>query len=43
MFRGAIWVFAILFIFIAACILPWWFFPTMIVGGLLWWYISDLR
>ena len=31
MFLGAIIVFCILFIFLAACILPWWFFPVVIV------------
>ena len=31
MFQGALIVFAIFFIIIAACILPWWFLPGLIV------------
>lgn len=43
MYQGALIVFSILFIFIAATLLPWWFFPAMFVGGFIWWYIKYFR
>ena len=43
MFEGALIVFAILLIFIGAALLPWWVFPAMIVGALIWWYLEYWR
>lgn len=36
MFQGAIIVFCLLVIFIAACLLPWWFFPAFFLVGIIW-------
>jgi len=35
-----LYVWCAILIFIAACLLPWWFFPTMIVGGLIWFWFE---
>jgi hypothetical protein len=35
MFKGAIIIFSLLIIFMAACIMPWWFLPLCIVAGIL--------
>ena len=36
-------IFALLIIFIAACITPWWFIPTLIVVSILWAFLSPLK
>ena len=36
MFEGAIIIFCLLILFIAACIMPWWFLPLGIIVGILW-------
>ena len=36
MITGALIVFSLLVIFIAACLLPWWFLPVCFVVGFLW-------
>ncbi len=33
-------VWAILIIWIAACILPWWFLPAVVVVGIVWSFID---
>lgn len=33
-------VWALLIIWIAACILPWWFLPAVFVAGLVWSFID---
>ena len=33
-------VWCILLIFIAACILPWWFLPAVFVTGVLWTFMN---
>lgn len=43
MFQGAIIVFCLLIIFIAACIMPWWFIPAMILGGILFFLVSPKK
>ncbi len=35
MFTGALIVFSLLVIFIAACLLPWWFIPVCIIATLI--------
>ena len=35
MFQGALIVFSLLIIFIAACITPWWFLPVCFLAGIL--------
>ena len=35
MFTGALIVFGLLAIFIAACILPWWFIPACIIATII--------
>ena len=35
MFTGALIVFSLLVIFIAACLLPWWFIPACIIATII--------
>ena len=36
------WIFIILIIFIAICITPWWFVPSIVVGTLVYqWIFGD--
>lgn len=35
-----LYVWCIILIIIGICLLPWWVFPSMIVGGLIWFYIE---
>ena len=40
MFTGALIVFSLLVIFIAACHLPWWFIPACFVGAIIYFIIT---